>query len=122
MSSLATKKFKFPLESELRYLFSGKLGWKCRGQVLGEGGDLHVRERTAVTGGKRGHERAGPTMHNPSLPEIHIGRGFDVVQIRHHRGAILAFMADAADSVVKSLAVFALAGFEVAGRGIPGEK
>ena len=57
-------------------------------------------------------------MRNPSLPEIHIGRGFDVVQIRHHAGARFGFVADGADGVVKRLAVFARAGFDVAGRAI----
>ena len=59
-------------------------------QINGQRGDLHVVERAAFGGGEGGHERAGLAVGDPGAPEIVIGRHFQVVQIRHHCGAVFA--------------------------------
>ena len=54
-------------------------------------------------------------MRYPGLPEIHIGRCFDIMQIWHHAGACFGFVAVGTDGDIKRFAVFALAGFDVTG-------
>src|ERR1017187_8491967 len=98
MSNLATKKWEIR-QCKQKLLIHRDLGWNCHVQVGSKRGDLDVRERTAITGGKRGHERARFALGGPCAPKFIVGWRFEVVQIRHYGGALLRLVTDGANRI-----------------------
>lgn len=87
-------------------------------QISSKRRDLHISEWAAIGGAKRGHERAGFAVRDPRLPELIVGRHFERVQIRHHCGAMLDFVTNHAVGLIKRLAIFSFAAFDVTRRAV----
>jgi len=64
-----------------------------------QGGDLDVVERAALGGGEGGHQRAGFAAGDRGAP-VFLARGDgQLMEVRHHAGARIGFVADGTDGV-----------------------